>query len=245
MIFACFSIPPSDPGRAGSHWSIWDLMTRSIRKIHSADSKILLLTGFGVEIPPAVDQDCILRLTAILDVERLMLAELECWSAFAASDDFAQPTVFIDHDILVQRDVSEIFDQSFDVGVTWRPRGGSPHPINAGVLFLDPSRRDRVRDFFYRLLSCAQSLPTEFWRWYGDQEALEKVLGAGHFRRDKPPRRIKVGSTTIRPFPAQQFNYSATYGSEHLHAPEPHIVHFKGKRKAAMAQYAGEFLDLR
>lgn len=243
MNFACFAIPPSAHQEADFFWAIWRTMARSVRRLHANSARILLLTSRNAVIPSDVDRDHDLRLTSIEEHSRLMTAELECWCQFTRHELFDQPTILIDPDLLVQRNLFDAFNEKFDVGLTWRIEPGIPHPINAGVILLDPTRRERVTDFFTALVERLQVLPPKFHQWYGDQEALTDLVGPELFQRGTPPRRIKVGRTTVRLFSADTFNYSAPYGSEHAHAPDAHIVHFKGKRKHAMAGYARDYLE--
>ena len=65
-----------------------------------------------------------------------IVAQMQAWLRVAHDCD--EPLVLMDADMLVLRDISDVFDRDFDVAVTVRPEG-----LNSGILFLRPNERSR------------------------------------------------------------------------------------------------------
>lgn len=141
--------------------------------------------------------------------------------------------LFLDTDVLVQRDVRAVFRDRFDVAITIRdwphvkPAVGFTErmPFNMGVVF---SRSPAFwRDVYIRMMA----QPKDLQRWMGDQEAFCQVLADRHYR--------------IRRLSGTRFNFPPSVDaqdtkSQTLEAAAS-IVHFKGpQRKPMMLSRIGE-----
>lgn len=66
-------------------------------------------------------------------------AKLKEWRDVALAE--SEPVILADADIFLQRDPSEVFGQVSDIGITYRDQeGGPPLPLNAGIVFVQPTR---------------------------------------------------------------------------------------------------------
>lgn len=118
--------------------------------------------------------------------------------------------LFLDTDVLIQHDVSRVFDASFDVAIAARPAGSleGPGEHNFGVVF------SRCPAFWRAILDRLRILPDEQQTWMGDQIAGCDVI------------RSKAFNVHILP-PA--YNYAPETPED---TPEDvTILHYKGPRK--------------
>jgi hypothetical protein len=138
--------------------------------------------------------------------------------------------IFLDHDTVVLKDLSPVFDEPFDVALTTRKRNLfvdevpdliDPHenaadkmPYNMGVIF---SRSTKLWED-HRLLH--KQTGETGRQWYGEQIALANLLAAGRYK-------VKV-------LP-EDYNYSPSMPLENVENRA--VLHFKGPvRKQWMVQ---------
>jgi hypothetical protein len=142
--------------------------------------------------------------------------------------------LLVDADVVVQRDVRDIFDEAFDIGVTVRdwphlkPGAGftAEMPYNMGVVF------SRTVVFWAEAYARLRELPKDAQRWMGDQEVFCELVDAARYR-------IKRVSGTVYNFPPA-LNGDARPEAARLEAAAA-IVHFKGPhRKPLLLRRAGE-----
>lgn len=146
-----------------------DAMIRSVRQ-YMPEVEIVQMTD--LQSPPVVGIDGIRRLPpAPLSVMR--------------SKHYASVTgdwLFLDTDVLVQRDVRDVFKQDFDIAVTDRhtpkldPKIEQKMPFPAGVVF------SRCPAFWQAVHEEVLTQGAEQSAWYGDQMALATVIRRGPFR---------------------------------------------------------------
>lgn len=130
--------------------------------------------------------------------------------------------LFLDTDVLVQQDVSEVFRQAFDIAVATREgtfkdaaeeTSGlmARMPYNKGVVF------SRSSLFWANALVAIDGLKDGAQHWMGDQQAFCNVIAGGAF--------------TVLTLP-NTYNYPPK--SQHEDVRDKACVHFKGSRKAWM-----------
>jgi hypothetical protein len=133
---------------------------------------------------------------------------------------FDEDVIFLDSDIMVQSDLTKIFDWPFDVALTWRDgpiydaEGNDLTqlmPINTGVMW---SRSP----FFWREAAdfCKAN---NYAGWYADQIAVAKV--SPWFN--------------VLKLHCDNFNYTPKHGDD---VSQRLALHFKGQRKGMMVEYA-------
>lgn len=223
-------------------WVYHNILSASIRRV-APKAQIILLLPEGAEVPFGVTADKII-FCAVADLP-LMIAEVEAWRQYLHSPDFDRLTLFLDPDIIMQHRRGALWDDDYDVALTWRTDANVRHGINAGVIGCRPERKDAVIGFFDRVSSTLAALPAEDHNWYGDQEALCQITGLTD-PAASPQDRLMVDDASVRILPCLDFNHSTSVDEEGNpileYAPDPVFIHFKGARKLITFQYARQFL---
>tara|TARA_A100001015_G_scaffold313552_1_gene421026 strand:- start:103 stop:774 length:672 start_codon:yes stop_codon:yes gene_type:complete len=130
-----------------------------------------------------------------------------------------EDTVFLDSDTLVLRSLDSVFEEEFDVGLTWRDFNP---PYNSGAIYVKPGKG--ARWFFTEALKQTLSIPTHKRQWGVDQPAYWSVVGT------KAPGSYTLGQMKLRVFPCSTHNYSPSSFDEK--PKDQFIWHLKGRRKA-------------
>jgi hypothetical protein len=142
--------------------------------------------------------------------EKITVFKMQCMAANQGD------TLILDTDIIVQADISGVFNLPFDVALTWRdgPIFDEDHqditkimPINTGVMFC------RTPEFW---VDCLRWCDDKHIGWYSDQVAVAAV----HKRWN-----------TLR-LHTDNFNYTPLKKYEDV--SKRLIVHYKGQRKGWM-----------
>lgn len=180
-------------------------MIRSVRK-HLPECQIVQLTDEVTPILPGVD--AMVRMPYEGDFGAWRLKH------FAY---FEGETLHLDYDVIVNRDVSHIFDLEFDVALTKRPTNdktvgrkinqASPH--NLGVVF------SRNPDFWQKVYAHYTQVKERSWMWI--QIATTECA---HFLKDE---------FKVLELPGETYNYTPTSPLEDV--SDKAIVHYKGDRK--------------
>jgi len=148
-----------------------------------------------------------------------------CETVEAAPD--GEPLALLDADLAIVRPLDEVWDRSFDIAYTVKPKG-SRFPLNGGVLFL------RVSPGVRRFMQAWRDLnrfylehPQEFEVWrheYGgvNQTALGIILREG-----------RVPDVQIERLPCVEWNCEDEHWAR-FDAARTRIVHFKGNLHKAL-----------
>lgn len=202
-----------------SHPDWMDYFVRSIRRSNPA-AGIYQLTDDQSEPVPGVD---VIRLHTESEVQDGGFDCIHRVSHFAA---LPGEWLFIDTDVIVQKDVTHVFHESFDVAPVdrlWIPEstgqwraGGDPgyrnlYRYNAGVVF---SRSQRFWLDMYAELLKQPALRTA---WVGDQLLLSRMAVPG-------------GSYNVKVLPGMTYNFPPESSSD-PHIEHAAIVHYKGKQR--------------
>lgn len=153
----------------------------------------------------------------------LMRAIIAGQLAYLESAAFDADTLLAGADCLLGRDPREVFDGSFDVAVTTFG-GFSDCIMNTGAIFVPVASRWQAVPFWRRALARMGDA------WGDDQLALAAEFGAT--LRHGVERR---GDARIRFLPCERFNWAPQHDADPVDAV---IVHFRGKRKPWMRQWA-------
>jgi hypothetical protein len=131
--------------------------------------------------------------------------------------------VFLDTDVMVQKDLAPLFEWEFDVALTVRenrvmdPDGvdvAVDMPYNTGVMLSKPGGWD----FWREAARHCELLPEKRRRWWGDQDAVKAVA-------DTIP-------LCVLDLPCAVYNHSPNEETEDVSGR--HVVHYKGFRKPWM-----------
>lgn len=139
----------------------------------------------------------------------LMTYRLAHLAALPATD-----TLIIDTDVIVQRDISALFDEKFDVALTRRDKSimwrgidvGALMPYNTGVML------SRKPEFWEKCHAWCSKAQEEIQNWFGDQMAVKAVVSKPGF--------------DVALLPCEEYNY--TPGSVLEDVSDRAIVHYKG-----------------
>ncbi len=217
-----------------------DLLFRSVRLAHAAPECVLL-----TDRPTRMDgvRGPLRRVDGDVDHARLMLSRTEAQATFVDRHDFARPLVLLDSDILLNGSLRPLFDEDFDVAVTWRPI--KDMPLNGGLLVLHNRRPAVSKSFFAKF---ARTYRERFASggnaaWYGDQLALQECVGLDRHQLAKQTV-VERDGCRIRLLPCEQYNFSPDNRLDAIAdgLPDKLVVHFKGARKSLMQPFWDAFL---
>jgi Tfp pilus assembly protein PilF len=215
----------------------------AIARRRSPTAHIVLLTDEHTQLRSDIRVDRVVRGQA--DRAQLMFDRMRLERDFLASRDATRNVVFLDSDVAINRPPEEIFDGSFDVGLTWR-NNPFDAPFNGGVA-LYRSGPAAVR-FYDHLIATHIELeryppvvarfPEGMRRWWGHQLAMAATVGWTDFARRQSDR-LAVDGTVVRFLPSDDYNVTVDTA---LPSPrgleQKYFIHFKGSRKAGLARYA-------
>lgn len=241
------------------HEALFDVCVRSIRA-KSPGSRITLLTDPFTNIH-ARYPDVIAFRDASIRPEFIMYERARLYGehvARRAHEGSMTPLVFLDIDIIVNRDLGGVFAAAFDVGLTCRLRQGvilnarglpantQESPINGGVLFARPTvaaaeffrEQMHVYDRLHAEGNIPHAMAKDIRKWGGDQFALMAMVGRELFA--KRSETLKYGEATVRFFDCGTYNFTPDADTQMSHAmlADKYILHMKGPRKKLMPQLA-------
>lgn len=187
--------------------SIAHVMAESVRRampdarlVHVAETGTQKLDGFDEIMHVDVDGDYVDQLLRIM-------ASLE------------GNVLSLDYDVIVNRDVSVVFEQDFDVAMTARPVDDKTiHPrlrstYNMGVVF------SKNAGFWRLVRSLYQTLPDRDG-WMNSQTLASQTI------------RLMNGRYKVIELPGDEYNYTPSTEAEDVSKRK--IVHYKGARKGWM-----------
>jgi hypothetical protein len=121
--------------------------------------------------------------------------------------------LLLDTDILVQRDVQDVFDEDFDVAMCPRKHTNPEGVYNGGVMF------SRCPAFFAECVRKMDEDATGYgYTLGGEQIVMNRVAATGKWK--------------IKDLPLDVYNWSPKL--HHMENPQAAIVHYKGERKRWM-----------
>jgi hypothetical protein len=217
--------------------------------LRAPKARRVILTDEKTVFPGDIGADEIRRLP--LDPASIMYERTRLQAAYLERLEDGRSCVFMDSDIVVNRDPTEAFAQDFDVALTWR-RGFPDAPFNGGLILVADAAKGRV--FMKRVLDCYRHLLAEprlaglFDRslkaWWGDQYALAVLVGYRAFGERSGDAMI-IDGVRAGFLPCDEYNVTLEpdrqYARDELR--RKYFVHFKGNRKAMLARYVGLMAD--
>lgn len=138
-------------------------------------------------------------------------------------------TVFVDADCLVARELDSAFIDNYDIGLTHRFNPVSP--INNGVMYVMANSFAKAHSFYKYALSICGT------HWGGDQEAISDAASP-------VPEQDGYGIRFGCNIKFMNMKRYAAVPKEHLskHGAESYVIHFKGKTKEWMLDYANAYI---
>jgi FkbM family methyltransferase len=201
-----------DFGSAGYREMIQNMIESA--RMHIPEVRIVQLTDSLS--PRADDIDRLCRIGRPVNRSELAIGRVCAESQYmsVASDQISRNVVFVDPDIIFLRDVTDVFDGSFDAGITWRKQWKAM-PYNAGLKFAAPDSKP----FWNRCEAIVGGMPSAIWGWWGDQIVLSAVLGVQHVPGDI----VNVDGARVKIL--DQNKYAPTAGDAR---GNPYALHLKG-----------------
>ena len=149
-------------------------------------------------------------------------------------------TIFLDSDILINGDLSQVFDNDFAIALTYRDE--DKWPINAGINFAHGQHLDSAAQFHARWLERFRKHHHGSSVWGGDQDVLREMFATVDFARGDTFCQELDGIKVLF-IPCSTYNFSTSYGCEmDGHYPEKKVLHFKGRRKPHLFPYWRRFI---
>lgn len=135
--------------------------------------------------------------------------------------------LFVDSDVVIRKDVSEVFAQKFDVALTDRigtDMAGTKYaeemPYNLGVTF------SRSPEFWIAARSLLYTATPELQEWCGDQMIIAKMMETNHHF-----------GFNVKVLPGYKYNFPPKSLDDPKTA-DASILHFKGARKSMISESA-------
>jgi|CXWL01.1.fsa_nt_gi hypothetical protein len=211
-----------------------DMLFMSAQQFHP-ESKCIVLTDETTRLG-AVSSYCS-RMNYAVRHDKIMLDRMGAQRAFIKEYDFSRPLVLADSDVLINNSLDSVFQQDFDVGLTWRDN--SEMPINGGIILVNNRRRDASRRFFTVMHEIYESKYADRAEWYGDQYAIRDFIGMTVEEIASHHGMVEAQGCRILLLPCEQYNYSPKNAVTSIASrfPDKYVLHFKGERKPLMKLY--------
>lgn len=211
--------------------------------LRAPQARRILLTDEQTPVPPTLKVHDVIRYP--IDLGKLMYERMRVQSLYLEQRDPGRVSVLIDSDVVINREPSDIFSETFDVGLTWRPEFADA-PFNGGVLFIGRGRGGA--GFFHQAIACYDALaadatlmalyPKDLRAWWGDQFAIAATVGY-HAYATRQADGIEIDGLRARLFPCRDYNFTIETNSNYTRdeLARKYFVHFKGNRKSLQARY--------
>jgi hypothetical protein len=197
--------------------------------------------GFGIEY------DDVRCTSTFRRVKSAMKPELILDTLYNTDDDVA----WIDGDATIIDDIHEVFDSSFDVGITVRPKrqNKKTHYINAGVLFFKNNIESRL--FLEDWIDAMGPVP-DFHKMtvrpegYSDQTILEEKILLPNIQGalwDQFGSVHTVHGARVKILECETYNNYWLWRQAHYGPPNgTRVLHFKAHKMNRILSYAKDFL---
>lgn len=174
----------------------------------------------------------------------LMLNRLLTQISYVRSNDSRSNLTFLDSDILINANLEDLFQQDFDIALTYRDF--EDMPINWGVMFISQQGQSSAIGFLEEVAKVYQERYLTSDIFWCDQYALMDVIGRERFF-NRQSDTLCVHNTKILLIPCSVYNFSPepTLDSIVPELKDKKILHFKGPRKRLMALYWNTYLKAR
>jgi hypothetical protein len=176
-----------------------------------------------------IDKKCLMRERNRVQFEYIM-----------RNSDDKIPFVILDTDILLNVDPVTLFDEDYDIGLTWR--ANDEMPINGGVVLVSNRNPSASRAFYRQLYENQVNDPVELAHWFGEQRSMAKIIGLDSSKLANTGKLLKSG-VNYRLFPCETHNHTPRYLPVFGRTMSPFILHFKGTAARFMGQYWKYHLD--
>lgn len=210
--------------------------------IFNPDCKKVVLTNQQTDFSSLKSQAHLFRTN--IDLSKVTPSKVRAQVEYIKSHNFDSNLIFIDSDIIVNSNLDALFQQDFDVALTYIDKENMP--INAGVVLINKNSKEKAIEFLEKVdVLCRTKYSTE--TWWGDQLALIDAVGTELFRQRQSdtiytePEGIKVLL-----LPCDVYNFAPhppdKVSSVASELRNRKIIHFRGDRKRYMNLYWTTYL---
>ena len=167
-------------------------------------------------------------------------SQISAYMNFMKEWDRNDPIVFIDWDMILQRDLTPLFSDACDIMLTCREIRNDQTPINTGIIIIPVNSSLKIYDLFEDILNELRDNPEYIaTEWVGDQLFLSNLLK--DVLEEKTSGVFDYKGLKIKILDCNEYNFTPLYSSEKRFYPDKFIVHFKGLRKTWMIDYWNSF----
>ncbi|NES81875.1 MAG: hypothetical protein F6K10_10985 [Moorea sp. SIO2B7] len=218
-----------------------NLLFRSISIYHENCRKVVL-TDYSTEITGLQNDVELYRVE--IDTKYLMLSRLKAQIEFLTNHDFSSDVVFLDADILVNKNLESVFEKDFNVGLTYRETHKTM-PVNGAVIFVSNTNKEYALHFLNKIHDIYTEKYLNHSLWWGDQYALIDAIGHEKFLH-RTSEFIQIDRVKILLLPCDYYNFSPqpNFSSIAFELSDKKIIHFKGKRKKLINPYWMTYLNI-
>ncbi len=202
-------------------------MFASAQRAHAGCRKVVLSdrgTSFAAAAPFEV-------IRCDINADEPMLSRLQAWAILCEQAN--GHVVLIDNDVLVARSLAHVFEERFDVGLTYRRH---EWPINTGVQFVHGRALDKGARFYRRAAEHLLQGAPDGRLWLGDRAAIRDAVHRADFTRNDTYIHRQDGFR-VKLLPCERYNFSPSLVRTADEHREAFTVHFKGPRKPLMIPY--------
>ncbi|MEY3395690.1 MAG: hypothetical protein RL346_1926 [Verrucomicrobiota bacterium] len=183
------------------------------------------------------------RVNHVIDTRALMRERNRVQLQYVeAHADLKIPFVFLDTDILLNVDPLMLFEESYDIGLTWRKN--KDMPINGGVIMVSNRNPEASKTFYRNLYENQINDPLRLAHWFGEQVSLAKIIDLKPCVLERTERLTKQG-VNYRLFPCETHNHTphrlGVFDRNRILSPV--LIHFKGSTARFMREFWKYHLD--
>lgn len=210
-----------------------ELMIQSAKKTHP-DARFVILTDEKTQFNLSEDISIIRSAQKgdQIDFER-MGARID----YLKNHPLTENIIFLDWDILIQKNLEHIFHNHCDMFFTLRT--ARLFPVNDGIIGVKIKNIKHVIHFFESMQKYYNNLKPEFKKWWGFQLLIKHFFD---FRKIKNGI-LHTNNLTFGFLPVLKYNASPKIDQLSVYQKEPFVIHFKGERKKMMENYWENFLN--
>lgn len=219
-----------------------ELMFRSAKLFHPHCQRVMLSdtdSDFGY-----LDSSIDVFRSELQPDAPMMYSRLASQINYVRSHGTTTNLITLDSDILINGDIDSLFEEDFDIALTYRAR--EDMPINWGVMFISHRHPDKVVQFLEKILEVYKTTYFDSDIFWCDQFALMDVIGTDRFFQREADW-LEIEGVKIKLIPCAVYNYSPEDKASEMIKPfvRQKVLHFKGNRKRFIEMYWSAYLAYR
>lgn len=224
------------------YFQMIDMLFRSAA-IYHPDCKKVILTDKNTDLGQLASDVIVHRVE--MNPDAVMLGRLIAQLDYTQNEDARSDIVFLDSDMLINSSLEPLFEEDFQVALTYRIH--DEMPINGGVIFVSKAQKPQATEFLTDVLKIYREKYAAHSAWWGDQYALHDAVGAdlrAQVSDSEPLQCLNANGLKTLLVPCSIYNFSPEieFGEISSRLAQPAIIHFKGYRKKLIPYYWNAYL---